>query len=140
MNFRNRKLILLIPLLSVLVMGASLNAVSAAANITPSTASALIGVEVSFKVTGLDSGVLYSVEVGGVEVLTDLSPNTSGTLTFSVSSATAGTFLVAVYNATPSLEASATLTVTDLFATIMPYIVILVGLTLLFGIIKELKF
>lgn len=120
-------------------MGIGVNTVNAV-SLSPTSASSLIGVTTSFTASGLDSTDTFYVTLGGTEVLSDLEPTSAGVLTFSVSSSVAGTFIVGVYNSTDDLQGSATLVVNDLFAMIMPYIVIFVGLTILFGIIKELKF
>jgi hypothetical protein len=134
----NRKALVLLTFLALLVIVAP--AVSAV-TLTPSTATSYLGMPVGYTASGLNSSLTYYVELGGTEVLSDLTPTTTGTLAISVSSSVAGTFLVAVYDtATDTLQASANLVVQDMFAMVMPMVVLIVGFTILFGVIKELKF
>lgn len=136
---KQKRKVLIGVILACAIMLTSVGLVSAA-SITPSTNSALIGAEARFTVTGLLTTDTFYVELGGVEILSDLVPTSAGVLSFSVSSSTAGTFLVAVYNSTDVLQCSAQLVVSDLMAQIIPYLGIMIGIVILFGIVKELKF
>ena len=114
--------------------------VSAAATLTPSTQSGLINMPASFTATGLDTGgtEVYSVKLSGIEVLSGLYANSQGQLTFQVSPNSAGTHTVGVYNSTSHLQCSASLVATDLFAVVVPVMVLFIGLSILFGIAKEM--
>jgi len=137
----NKRRCFAISILAVLII-VSMNAqqVSAVGAISPSTTSALIGMSATYTATGLLPNELYSVQLGGVTVLSDLTPTTSGSLTFSVSGTVAGTFIVGVYNASSVLECSAQLVVNDVMATLIPILTIFIGITILLGLVKELKF
>jgi len=134
-----RKLIFAVAFLSVLTIGITTNIVSAV-SMTPATTSTLVGTSATFTASGLDDTDTFYVELDGVEVISDIEPSSAGVATFQVSSSVAGTFMVKLYNSTADLQASSILVVNDLFLTIMPYVVLLVGMTILFGVIKELKF
>jgi len=137
----NKRRCFAISILAVLII-VSMNAqqVSAVGAISPSSTSALIGMSATYTVTGLDATDIFSVQLGGVTVLSDLVPTTGGSLSFSVSGTVAGTFIVGVYNSTPLLQCSAQLVVNDLMATLIPILTIFIGITILLGLVKELKF
>ena len=140
MKVKNKTAVALIMLsLLIMVSAVSLQA-SATGAISPASNSALIGMEASYTATGLDAEETYSVKLGSTTVLTGLTPTSAGSLTFAVSSATGGIFTVGVYNSTPTLIVSASFTCTDLMAVLMPPLVIFIGMTILFGLVKELKF
>ncbi len=112
--------------------------VVASATITPSSASGLVNMAQQFTASGLDPTDQYSIKLGTTTVLTDQTCSSAGVLTFTVTATSAGTFTVGVYNNASELECSAQLIATDLFATIVPALVILIGISILLGLSKEM--
>lgn len=137
-RIRKTQIILALFVVGLISVGL-VNKVSAA-TIQPSSASGLLNMPASFTASGLDTtgAEAYSVKLAGVTVLTGLYANSQGELTFQVTPTSAGTKTVAVYNSSSVLECSASLVVTDLFAVIVPVMVLFIGLSILFGIAKEM--
>ena len=110
--------------------------------ITPSSGSGLVDTPIPFRCIGLIATTVYSVELNDVVQVTGLVASTAGVITFDVSSSVAGTFTVEVVNSTggaSGVVASASVRVNDLVADIMPYIILFVTITILFGVVAKLK-
>ena len=139
-------LIMAIPLLNVKasVENETMFVFSAADSgiLTPSQGSGLVDTPIPFKCTGLIATTVYSVELSDVVQVSGLVASTGGEISFSVQSSTAGTFTLEVVNSTggaSGVVATASVTVNDLVADIMPYIVLFVTITILFGVVAKLK-
>lgn len=138
MNRKRKLTIVSLLFVTALISASLIQNVSASASITPSTQSGLINMPASFTASGLVLTDTYSVELGGSEILTGLVCNSQKQLAFQVIPTTAGTFSVAVIDNGSITVCSATLIVTDLFTTIVPVMVLFIGLSILFGIAKEM--
>lgn len=138
MNRKRRLTIVSLIFVTALISVSLVQNVSAAASITPSTQSGLINMPASFTAGGLDTSDQYTVEIGGVEVLAGLVCNSQNQLLFQVTPTIAGTHSVAVVNNASVTVCSATLVATDLFAVVVPVMVLFIGLSILFGIAKEM--
>jgi len=117
----------------------SLTQVSATALITPSTTTAMLDFPTTFKVTGLDDENTYSVTVDGASTLTGLLCTTSGELMFDITVSTAGNHAVRVLDNTSAVVATANVNGYDVLAILIPSVVVLIGVTLVLGIVKEVK-
>jgi len=109
------------------------------ATLTPSTASGMLNLPTQFKATGLVAATVYSVELNDATYATNLIASTSGELSFSVTPSLAGYNKVELINSTSDVVATATINATDLVALIVPMIIMLVSITLIFSIVKEIK-
>jgi len=109
------------------------------ARLTPSTASGMLNLPTQFTATGLVASTVYSVELNDATYSTNLIASTSGELTFSVTPSLAGYNKVELINSTSDVVATATINATDLVALIVPMIIMLVSITLIFSIVKEIK-
>jgi len=111
-------------------------------NLIPSSATGLIDTPIPFRCTGLIATTVYSIELDNVVQETGLIATSGGEIAFSITSNSAGTFTVEVVNSTggtAGVVASATVRVNDLVSDIMPYIILLVTITILFGVVAKLK-
>lgn len=141
MNRQNKRKLFLAALIAFVICIPLTSRVNATATLTPISASTILNGEVSFTATGLNASDTYAVKLGSQTIYSAQSPTTSGSLTFSIGSAVAGTYVVSVYNEVYSTTvASATLVVSDVLADMMPYIVLLVSFVIVFGVVKQLKF
>lgn len=124
-------LILVIPVRNVQAVTGSL---------TPSSASGLVDTPIDFKCTGLDPTAGYDVRLDTAVRITNLIASSTGEIIFSVTVSTAGFYSVTVVNTTTTdIVASATLDVNDMIEDIMPWIILFVTITVLFGVIAKIK-
>ena len=114
--------------------------VLAGATMTPASTSALLGFPAQFSCTGLDPLNTYSVTIDDSTKLSSLKCSTGGELKFSVSVSTAGYHLVKLLDNLSATVATSTFEGIDIMGTLIPAIVVLVSITILFGVVKELKF
>jgi len=105
----------------------------------PTSATGLVSTPIPFTCSGLIATTAYSVELNDVVQHTNLIATTGGEIAFDITSDEAGTFTVEVVNSTSHVVASATVRVNDLVTDIMPYIILLVTITILFGVVSKLK-
>lgn len=88
--------ILALSLFALAFIGASTVAVDAAAKITPSSGTVMVGLPQQFTVTGLNASRSYTIEVDGVATTTSISPSSDGTLIFSYTFTEAGNHVVKI--------------------------------------------
>jgi len=107
--------------------------------ISPSSASGLVDTPVNFKVSGLVATVIYDVQVNEA-VRSTHTADGNGAFLFSITESAAGFYSVRVCNTTTNdVVATASLTVNDLISDMMPYIILFVSITILFGVVAKLK-
>lgn len=114
--------------------------VAAAASMSPATASGIIGAQITFTATGLTAEETYDVEVNDVVLHNDLVAPASGVLSFTAAATVVGQNKIELVNSTADVVATSYITGQDILVDIMPYIMLMVGIGILFGIVKELKF
>lgn len=110
--------------------------------LTPSSGSGLIDTPIPFKCAGLIAGTSYSVELNDVVQHAGLVASSGGEINFDITSSSAGVFTVEVVNSTGGANgvvATASVRVNDLVNDIMPYIILFVTITILFGVVAKLK-
>ena len=140
MRNRNKLLLLTLAFVSILMVTPLTQVKAVTGQLTPSAGSGLVDTPVDFKCSGLVAAVSYDVRLDLVVIHTALVASSSGIIIFSMTVSVAGFYSVTVVNTTTTdVVASATLVVNDLVADIMPYIVLFVTITILFGVVAKLK-
>jgi len=115
------------------------NVVAVTGTISPASATGLVDTPVNFKVTGLVASVTYDVQVNTV-VRSTHTADGNGAFLFSITQSVAGFYSIRVCNTTTDdIVATASLTVNDLVEDMMPYIILFVTITILFGVVAKLK-
>ncbi len=130
----------LIPIfLLALLLSPLWSGVAAAATINPSSASALVNFPMQFTLSGLNESAQYTAYLNGVSYTT-FTATTSGEATLTVTFSAAGTYILTLkQNGTGSVVASANITVTDIMEILIPCIVLLVTISIVMGIVKNIK-
>lgn len=109
-------------------------------SLTPSSASGLVDTPIDFKCTGLNATGSYNVKLDLVTISTGLIASSTGEIIFSITVSTAGFYSVTVVNTTTgNVVASATLDVNDMVEDIMPWLILFVTISVLFGVIAKIK-
>lgn len=109
-------------------------------SLTPSSASGLVDTPIDFKCTGLVATVGYDVRLDTAVRITNLIASSTGEIIFTLTVSTAGFYSVTVVNTTTTdIVASATLDVNDMVEDIMPWLILFVTISVLFGVIAKIK-
>ncbi len=134
----NKQQVLPIFLLALLI-SPLVSGVAAAATITPSSTTALVNFPVQFTLAGLNASTQYTVYLNGVSYSTFTS-TTAGEASLTVTFSAAGTYILTLkQNGTGAVVVSANVTVTDIMEILIPCIVLLVTISILMGIVKNIK-
>jgi len=114
---------------------------ASAAKLTPKNPEVMTGMPTPFVASGLVAGASYDILVDSVHEYDAEVATTEGELAFSVTVDESGSFTVAVVNATTHVViVSTTLHATDILEILMPVIVLFVSVTIVLGVVAELKF
>ncbi len=134
----NKQQVLPIFLLALLI-SPLVSGVAAAATITPSSTTALVNFPVQFTLAGLNASTQYTVYLNGVSYSTFTS-TTAGEASLTVTFSAAGTYILTLkQNGTGAVVVSANVTVTDIMEILIPCIVLLVTISIVMSIVKNIK-
>jgi len=130
----------LVPVLFIMLFAfGAVSPVLAAAEISPENPTLIAGMPFQFTVTGLTASTAYGVTIdAGTTWEFNGTSDASGDATFTITLSDSGDFTLGVYEVAV-LKDSVAITVIDLIEMIMPYVILIVTLSVLFGVVGMIQ-
>lgn len=126
-------------LMSFCIFGTVVYQVNAVVTMTPTNTTMLIDIPTTFTFKGLTASTAYDVVVDGAKY-SDVTSDANGVVIAEVTISTAGSHVVGIADDGSTIyNVSTSVTVIDIIETIMPFVVLIITISIVFGIIYEIR-
>lgn len=131
----------MIPILFVMLFSfAFISPALAAAELSPEGPTLIAGIPFQFTCTGLNASKGFGVSIdAGTTWEANGTSDADGDAVFSVTITTSGEYTLGIYDGYAPVQDTISISVIDLVEMIMPYVILIVTLSVLFGVVGMIQ-